>query len=952
MRKIVGVAAVVLTTALAPLLLSGATSTAAPAPAGRLVSEVAASGTPHVLNGEVLSVARVGDTILLGGSFSSARNDGSNTTLSRSNLLAFDRQTGQISTTFLPNPNGTVRKVLDAGDGTVWVGGSFTSIGGVSRSRLARIRVSDGSVVGSFNPGTVNGQVRDLALSRGQLWVAGAFTHLNGSPQRALASVDPTTGLRTQFMTRQLAGNHRDGPTQVLKIDVTPDGSRLAAVGNFATLDGVANHQMLMLDTSGGTAVPSTFQTTFYTAGCAAAFDSYMRDVDFSPDGSFFVISTTGAYGGAGSACDSTARFETDAAGADVRPSWINNTGGDTSYGVEITGQVVYVGGHFRWQNNPFRGDAAGPGAVAREGIAALDPVNGLPYTWNPGRTKGVGVFDFLDTDQGLWVASDTDRIGNWQLKSRIARMPANGVQFPAVRTPSLPNEVYGTGQLNQNGPGAGSLTRRTVLESGVGEPTALNGTGVDWSQVRGSFMLNGYLYLGLSDGSFVRRSFDGTTFGAAEPVNGSDQVVTLTDWRNDISQMTSMFYDSGRIYFTRNNSGQLFYRYFTAQSGVVGAQRLVASNGVAGVNFNQVRGMFSNGSKLWFTTGDNNLYVADWEPNAQAGAPVPGTTSTFSGPGVDNRTWPSRSWFLYQDSQGNGAVTVPPPTPVAAFTSDCTELGCEFDASGSHVSEGTIVSYTWDLAGENGSGVRVNRTFAADGTYQITLTVTTAAGKSSSLTVPVTVAATPATETAFVDAVSSNANATNHRVVVPNNIEAGDTMVLAMAVNTVTPTITGPAGWTELRNVSGGNVQGRLWTRRATAADAGSTVTVPLTSTAKADLTLAAYRSNKPTRVLATGADLIDASSTNFAAPGLLTDRAAVVGSYWAGKASTVIGWMPPASMQGRSLTEGAGSGRISAVTADSGGVQPAGNHPGATATTTNAIGKGLSFSFAVGLE
>ena len=63
---------------------------------------------------------------------------------------------------------------------------------------------------------------------------------------------------------------------------------------------------------------------------------------------------------------------------------------------------------------------------------------------------------------------------------------------------------------------------------------------------------------------------------------------------------------------------------------------------------------------------------------------------------------------------------------PVASFTQNCTALVCEFDGSGSSDSDGSIVSYSWDFGDSNvASGAIVSHTYAANGTYYATLTVT-----------------------------------------------------------------------------------------------------------------------------------------------------------------------------------------------------------------------------------
>ena len=633
-----------------------------------VVSDNPANWTPNVMNGRVFAILQMGTKVIAGGSFTQVQASGSAQTLTRNFLFAFDMNTGVIDQSFVPQLNGEVNALAPGPDGqSVFVGGTFSSTNGNNNyRRLVRLNLSNGQLVTGFQPNPAT-SVESLVLRGTWLYVSGSFQQIGGLSRSGVARVSPITGVADAAFNVGFTTPQNGGGLTVRKIDVAPDGSRLVGIGNFSQVGGQPRNQIAIINLTTNPPSLSPWQTDqfpFYipnttTTWCSPAFSTYMHDIDISPDGAYFVIVTTGAYR-ANRLCDSVSRWELSATGPAQLPTWVDWAGGDTFWGVAATGAAVYAGGHPRWMNNPYRSNQAGPGAVPREGIAGLDPINGLPFTWNPGRARGVGTFDIVGTSDGLFVGSDTDQFGG-ETRRKIAFLPLTGGTVVPPNIPyGLPNDLYRIDEATS------SFTRRAFDGTTPGPPATLN-TGVNWTTARGAFALAGQIYTGQSNGTLTRRSFDGTNVGASNTINLYGLEVTpggaflipgtntpVPGFNTHLASMTGMFFENGRIYYTVSGNPRLHYRYFTPESQVVGANLFVGS-ATATIDWSNVRGMTMASGSLFYALANGNLFRVGWAGGVPVGTPV-----QIGGPGLDGVNWASRGLFVFTGEADTAGPTQP----------------------------------------------------------------------------------------------------------------------------------------------------------------------------------------------------------------------------------------------------------------------------------------------------
>ncbi len=302
-------------------------------------------------------------SIVLGGGFSALRGRGVSSV--PRNHVARVNAFGGLDTEFRPDVNGRVSTVALQSDGQVLVGGTFTSVGGLTRDSLVRLG-ANGSVDPSFKA-NVSGSVYVVRqLASGKLLIGGNFSYVNGIPRSNFAQLNADGSLDTSVFNVVVSG-------PIFSIVEQADG-KVVLAGNFSAVrqtpgdPSVSRNNLVRLNANGSL-------DTAWLAGVDASINA----LALQSDGKLIAVGTfTVAAGNGSNQSFSRSRIVRFNADGGVDSAFNAGANGEVVRVALQDGNVLVVGA--------FTG-AAGTGdtaLTARSNIARFSSTGALDTTFNP----------------------------------------------------------------------------------------------------------------------------------------------------------------------------------------------------------------------------------------------------------------------------------------------------------------------------------------------------------------------------------------------------------------------------------------------------------------------------------------------------------------------------------------------------------------------------------------
>ena len=237
--------------------------------------------------------------------------------------------------------------------GVVFAGGSFHSVGGVARTRLAALDLTTGHPT-EWSP-TADGRVLDMITDGTWLYIGGYFANVNGLYRPYLGRVSVASGA--------LDASWAPMPASVVSC-LARSGNTLFVGGYFSSVSGGGSPTLAALDLNSGNVLPWTPATAGGPVNHIAT-DAANGAVTVASQGGFW-------------------RFRI----SDGATLW-SATDDGAPYTTTQVGNTVYLGGSFLHVNG-----------VARNHLAAFDATTGTLLPWAPAADRDV-----------LWLTTDGTRV-------------------------------------------------------------------------------------------------------------------------------------------------------------------------------------------------------------------------------------------------------------------------------------------------------------------------------------------------------------------------------------------------------------------------------------------------------------------------------------------------------------------------------------------------------------
>ena len=479
--------------------------------------------------------------VILGGYFTSIQSRGLATGALR-NRLARVGADGTLDTTFQVDAEGRPLVSLVQPDGKVIIGGSFTTVGGLTRSYLARLN-TDGSVDASYAPAAPNGRVLSIARQAdGKLIIAGTFTLIGTTARSYLARLNTDGSLDTTYNTNPSG--------QVGALALQSDGKVLIG-GNFTSLNAIvttitpgATVGTTTATTADGSATLTTSTTVATTGGVTTTVKSttYFRgylarlntdgSVDtFNPGASSTVSSIVLQGDGKILLAGAFTAFTPNAGTGSTSRSFIARLNADgtldtaftplvnaraTALALQSDGKII-VGGQFTLFQPPGATSTTVNGvvtstAITRNRLVRLNADGTVDAAYAPNVIDGVVLALALQSDGRLVVGGSFKGIqsagdATWTLRKYAARLGTDGKL----------DLTFNLDLSEANGNRVDSLALQSIVTAGVTEQKILlGGSFVSLAPIGANARISANHYVRINANGTLDAAFSPGTGGAS----------------------------------------------------------------------------------------------------------------------------------------------------------------------------------------------------------------------------------------------------------------------------------------------------------------------------------------------------------------------------------------------------------------------------------------------------